>query len=142
MRAKTVLNENEFKTKFGFELKESPEFGFSSNLLGLEANNGKNSLYLTAEFAFQHCRPNVEGGKTLFLNDNPELRFGRGEKMPYRCDVYFRKVTTGSGSILYKTIGNSGSHGFGGGQYTQRETLAATYVKQILGQLYEYLERL
>jgi hypothetical protein len=48
----------------------------------------------------------------------------------------------GDGKLLYRAIGSSGSHGFAGGQYTQRETLAKTYVKQILEQLYDYLENL
>lgn len=144
MKAKLVkehLNEN---------VESNKKFGFTSKLLGLDANDGKHSLLLTPEFIEKICKPS-DDSKTRYLKEPFHARYGLRKdyydennniKGPYRCDFFFRPVTYGDGKVMYFTIGNSGSHGFNGGQFTQRERLANIYVKQCLEQLYKHLETL
>jgi hypothetical protein len=113
-------------------------FGFTNNLRGIEYNNGVNAFYVKPSF-MKRINPNFEmGQKTVHFSEKFPGVYGKKGSQKYKCDVYFRLVSVGD-KLLYKAIGSSGSHGFAGGQYTQRETLAKTYVKQILEQLYNHL---
>jgi hypothetical protein len=116
-------------------------FGFTSKLLDKSENNGKKSFYVSLELAneifdsvfYRSSRLKEE----FFAN---YMHYGQKETL-YRCNFYFRRITFIDNTQKYVAIGNCGSYGFNGGQYTKRETLSPYVVKQCLEQLYDYLEK-
>jgi len=124
-------------------------FGFTSKMLGLETNDGKHSIYVKAEFIEKICTPGFDPG-IRWLKDGFKSRYGdrtyykdksKWPKLQFSCSFGFKKYKDGD-IILYRVYGVSGSHGFFGGQQTEREKLAPTHIKHCLEDLYLHLEKL
>jgi len=108
-------------------------FGFGTNLAGPEVNDGTKAFYIIDPFASKILMTS-SGNNFKF---KPEYDFWGTYKKYYKCIFRFR-LSNG----LYYTMGSSGSYGFGGMQFTKKETLCKRDKKNLLNQLYNYLYNL
>jgi hypothetical protein len=124
-------------------------FGFSSKMLGLEANDGKHSIYVKPEFIEKICTPD-KGAGARWLKQEFKARYGdrtyykdksKWSKLQFSCSFGFNRYRDGD-VLLYRVYGSSGTHGFFGGAMTKKENLAPVHVKHCLEDLYLHLEKL
>jgi hypothetical protein len=125
-------------------------FGFTTDLLGLEANDGRNGMYITREFAEKYfLKDNFSKRVEKYHIPDFKARWGgwRGKnyinpdgsyKGSYACTFKIISI----GNDLFRVQGSSGDYGFGGLQSSQRNTIGKEYRKSIYEQLYYYLMNL
>lgn len=113
-----------------FELKFKKDEKFLNNNIYI-AKNGQ--LYMTNEFASYLYGSNLTNKKRNWyhLNDH---HITYGDYINYKCNLYVKKTnnlqTKGLEKFNFYLCGNSGSHGFGGMQFTKKKTLGVKTVRK------------
>lgn len=118
-------------------------FGFSSDMEGLEKNDGKHTLYVNEGFIKRYC-DGSKLGRFFYLKDNYHAIFSGGG-LNFSCSFYFKKTTVTKGQTiktLYYTAGGSGSTGFNGAEQDKKHYMRSPTIKKVLGQLYNHMLKL
>ena len=114
------------------------KFGFTHHFKDLHSNDGETGFYLNTPAMNKFCSnpsANINRHHTAYLIEDFNAFYNRRNSRKYLCKFYFRRTNDRHGNEIWKALGTSGSHGFHGGQYTIKDTLCKTYVKQCLEQI-------
>ena len=141
MRAKFIYEKFTEESDPIHDMNIGVRFGFTMQMVGLEKNDGRHNFFVNQRFIDLYCQllmPN-----SFILKKDFRAIFNRhGWKSS--CAFYFKPVGLSSlnENPLYYVQGMSGSMGFNGGEQDKKHYMRPTTLKNVLGQLYQHLEKL